>query len=65
MLITYLNKILLTLFILGCLNIIRHLYYFIQTWVKVDEDNNVKYKLNSKSLILLGLSISYVIATLI
>jgi hypothetical protein len=63
MLLDTLNKILVLLFILSLLNIFRHSYYFVQTWVTSTEEKPIKYKINDKSLFLLGVSISYVLMT--
>jgi hypothetical protein len=58
------------LFFLSILNIVRHGYFLFQTII-VNSNNTdeqiepVKYKLSEKSLILLGLSISYVLTVLI
>lgn len=59
-----LNKILVMLFIFSILNIIRHLYYLIQVWVKSNNENPQKYYINKSSLIILGLTISYFVACL-
>lgn len=59
------------LFFLSVLNIVRHGYFLLQTIILNNNDNNneetepVKYKLSDKSLILLGLSISYVLTVLL
>ncbi len=60
-----LNKLLHTLFIIALLNVIRNGYYFIQAWVKSNTDNPSKYILSNKSLLLLGISLSYVLMSLI
>lgn len=57
------NKILLLLFVLCCLNVIRHTYYFIQAWVKSNEETPHKYRMGNISLIFLGLSLAYVISS--
>lgn len=45
-----------------CLNLIRHLYYFIQVWLKSDEEESPeKYKISNTSLWVLSISIGYVI----
>jgi len=56
MIIEILNKILLFFLFLSGLNTLRVTYFFIQKWV-----DNEKFKLTDKSLILLGISISYIL----
>jgi len=46
------------------LNTFRHCYYFIQVWFTSTEEVPAKYKLNNKSLIILGVSIAYLLTTL-
>ena len=60
MLIEILNKVIVLIFFLSSLNTLRHLYYFIQSFVASTEETPVKYKLSKSSLILLGISISYI-----
>ena len=62
MLIEILNKVIVLIFFLSSLNTLRHLYYFIQSFVASTEETPVKYKLSKSSLILLGISISYIFA---
>ena len=45
-------------------NLFWHLFYAIQAWTKNDEQNT-KYILSSRSLVLLGLSIAYIITSII
>jgi hypothetical protein len=65
MLIDTLNKILFVLFFLSCLNVIRHTYFFIQTWFLSTDEEPVKYTINSRSIILLGVSISYILTVIL
>jgi len=65
MLMDTLNRILMVLFFMSCLNAGRHLYYFIQTMVISNEENIVKYKLDKKSLFLLGVSVSYILTVIL
>jgi hypothetical protein len=65
MLIDVINKILVLLFVLGCLNAIRHIYYFIQAWVKSNNDTPTKYRMGNVSLLFLGLSLAYIISSLV
>lgn len=64
MLLDTLNKLLIVLFFMSCLNTIRHAYYFIQTWFTSTEEIPVKYRLTNKSLFLLGVSIAYILTTI-
>jgi hypothetical protein len=64
MFIDALNKILMFLFFMSCLNTLRHLYYFIQSFLVSTEENVVKYRLNKQSLFLLGASISYILTVI-
>lgn len=64
MTIDIINKILVMVFILGCLNVFRHTYYFIQAWVKSNNDNPTKYRMGSTSLLFLGLSLAYIISSI-
>ena len=57
----FINKILMLIFCLSCLNVFRRLYYFIQTWFYSTLDQPVKYKLTNNELFLLGLSIAYIL----
>ena len=64
MLIAIFNKILIMVLIMSVLNIIRHIYFVIQLYVRNDEERE-KYSLNGVSLILLGLSIAYLITSIV
>ena len=64
MLISIINKILVILYVLSFTNVIRHTYYFIQAWIKAGGEDSQKYKLNKTTLLLLGISISYIISSL-
>jgi len=64
MLINIINKILILVFFMAFLNTFRHCYYFIQVWFTSTEEVPAKYKLNNKSLIILGVSIAYILTTL-
>ena len=50
---------------MSTLNIFRHVYYFIQAWVKSTTESPQKYYLNSNSLYILGVSIGYVVMAII
>ena len=60
MFIDLLNKFYIFLFILSILNIIRHSFFLYRS-VKLKE----KFEIESKKLFFLGLSISYVITSII
>lgn len=60
MLIDILNKVLITIFTLSGLNVVRHIYFVIQSWVIKE-----RYALPKKSLFLLGISLAYVIGSLV
>lgn len=60
-----LNKILLIVLIMSSLNVVRHLYYFTQAWVKSDSETPQKYKMSNGSLWVLSISISYILTSLI
>lgn len=65
MFIVALNKVLLILLFMSILNVVRHLYYFIQAWVKSDTENPIKYKVSNSSLWILSASIAYVLTTIV
>lgn len=65
MLLDTLNKILFVLFFLSCLNVVRHAYFFIQTWFLSTDEQQVKYIISSKSIFLLGVSISYILTVIL
>jgi hypothetical protein len=56
-----LNKFLILIFFMSVLNISRHVYYFIQTLINSTDENPNKYIISRQSLILLGLSVSYIL----
>lgn len=64
MLLDIVNKLLVLIFVLSSLNVIRHGYYFIQAWVKSNDENPQKYRMGSMSLLLLGLSLAYIISSI-
>lgn len=65
MILDILNKLFYTLYFMSFLNTARHTYYFIQTWFTSTEEVPVKYRLSERSLLLLGISIAYVLASLL
>jgi hypothetical protein len=64
MLVSLINKVLLMVLTMACLNLIRHSYYFIQAWLKSDGESPEKYKVSNKSLWILSLSIGYIISSI-
>ena len=65
MLIGILNKILIMLFIMACLNILRHAFYFSQAVLTSTEEEPKKYRIENVSLYLLGISIAYILSAII
>lgn len=59
-----LNKLLLILFIMSCLNVLRHGYYFIQTVVTSTDEEPKKYRIDKISLYLLSISIAYILSAI-
>jgi hypothetical protein len=59
------DRILMVLFFMSLLNTVRHAYFFIQAFFISTEDAPTKYILREKSLIFLGVSIAYIITSLI
>lgn len=64
MLIELLNKVLVLVFFIACLNSIRHIYYFIQAYFTSTEEEPVKYRVSNTSLFLLGVSLSYILTAI-
>jgi len=64
MLTVILNKILIMLFFMACLNTIRHTYYFIQAFFQSSEEEPRKYRLQTTSLVLLGVSVAYILTVI-
>lgn len=58
-----LNKIFMVMFFMAFLITFRHSYYFIQSIINSTKEEPVNYKLSNKSLIILGLSIGYLLAS--
>jgi hypothetical protein len=63
MLLLIINKILFILLILSILNVARNLFFTSLEWFK-EETQKAKIKMTSLSLLLLGLSIAYIIASI-
>ena len=64
MLVSLINKLLLMVLTMACLNVIRHTYYFIQAWVKSDSETPEKYRVSDKSLWILSFSIGYILTSI-
>ena len=60
MMVDILNKIFLFLLILSILNVIRNTFFLIRSYIDKE-----RFKLGKPSLLILGMSISYIILTLI
>lgn len=65
MIVDVINKIILLIFILSTLNVFRHSFYFAQAWLTSTIEEPKKYIISKNSLLLLGLSISYIITNFI
>ena len=65
MFIDILNRLFVVLFMLSCINVIRHAYYFMQAVVTSTEEEPKKYKIPKLQLNLLGVSIAYILSVLI
>jgi hypothetical protein len=64
MLVDILNKILLMLFFMSCLNLLRHVYYFTQAVLTSTEEEPKKYRIPNVSLYILGISIAYILSAI-
>lgn len=64
MIVDILNKILFVLFFLSCLNVIRNTFFLIGSFIKSNDETPQKFRLTSKQLFLLGLSIAYILSTI-
>jgi hypothetical protein len=64
MLLVILNKLMIMLLSLSILNLIRHLYFFIQSFIVARSGATSKYSIGNKELLILGISISFIIMCL-
>ncbi len=64
MLVEIINKVLLILLFMSSLNVIRHTYYFIQSFMTSTEETPLKYKISNTSLFVLSASIAYVLSVI-
>lgn len=64
MLIVILNKILMMFLFIACLNTLRHTYYFIQSLFPSVDMEPTKYRLQTTSLVLLGISLAYILTVI-
>lgn len=60
----FLNKVYSLIFVLSVLNIVMNSYKFLRAWVASDSEETVPYKITNKSVLFIGLSLSYLIASL-
>jgi hypothetical protein len=60
MMVDILNKVFLFLLILSILNVIRNTFFLLRSYIDKE-----RFKLNKPSLLILGMSISYIILTLV
>ena len=60
-----LNKVLLIVLILAISNIIRHSFLLVQTWMNNTAENRERYVISKHQLIGIGLSIAYVVTSII
>jgi hypothetical protein len=59
-----LNKLLVVLFFMACLNTFRHAYYLLGTYIQSTPDEPRKYFLSDKTLIVLSISIGYILSVI-
>lgn len=60
----FLNKVYSLIFVLSILNLVMNLYKFIRAWATADTEGGTQYKITNKSVLFIGLSISYIITSL-
>lgn len=65
MIVLLLNKVFFILFVLSVLICVRHGFYFVQTLLLSSEEEPLKYRLNNKALLILGIALSFVITCII
>lgn len=53
----------MVIFFMSTLNVFRHVYFVIQSWLGSNEENP-KYRLSNKSLWLLAFSIAYLLVAI-
>jgi len=56
-----LNKFFVLLMFLSILNVIRHVFFLVGSFVKSDGEKPEKFRLEPRQLLLLGLSIAYIL----
>jgi hypothetical protein len=59
------NKILMMAFCFAVLNSVRHGYYFIQAYLLSTLEEPKQYKISKISLIVLGVSLSYILSSIL
>lgn len=65
MLTIILNKLLVLLFFMSCLNVVRHLFYFMQAWTTSTDENPQRYVLSTTSLWVLGASLGFILMSVL
>tara|TARA_R110000796_G_scaffold18980_2_gene57142 strand:- start:8723 stop:8935 length:213 start_codon:yes stop_codon:yes gene_type:complete len=60
-----LNKVLLIVLILAISNIIRHGFLLVQTWMNNTVENRERYTISYRQLLWVGLSIAYIVTSII
>ena len=58
------NKLLTIIFVLSLLNVFRHAFFTLLAWTK-KLDTDGRYVISQRGLLLLGLSLAYVITSLL
>ena len=64
MLLLLINKLLLVSLVISILNVIRHIFFISQLWTSDVKDKG-RYEISVRSAFLLGLSIAYIVTTII
>ena len=59
-----LNKLMIMLLSLSVLNLIRHSYFFIQSFIVARRGEPSKYSIDKRDVLILGISISFIIMCL-
>jgi hypothetical protein len=60
MLLLFINKLLIMLLSLSILNLVRHFYFFIQSFIVARSGEISKYSISDKQILVLGFSVSYI-----
>lgn len=65
MLLLFINKLMIMLLALSTLNLVRHLYFFIQSFIVARRGESSKYSISDKQVLILGFSVSYIIMCIV